>query len=327
MTSKKHFAELESAIIASEDGQLINDFRFLESEIESKIVDESISDVVEQDTYDLNNFSRFIQTLLRSVSSIHMFHMTTNNFASHIALKEYYEEMPDAIDKLAELLIPYFGITQDYNIEVYAENCPIEFLTRLRLYIVNSNFASSVEGAQGLLDNILNIIDACLYKLGRFSDKIENNIRMFSVEPNLIQIKLDNNLEESVEEVSEYIGDLVDDWDQDKVELLVVNGDNKAEFSISPTRNIFATRKYYLWIDHDKASGAKAGNLKSQQGVIGPCDPSNVGKDGNLEYLEFDNKADRDYYVDRYIDTIVMDYGPGVSALEDELSKLKYRKV
>ena len=49
--------------------------------------------------------SAYIGALLQSVAVVHSMHLTTTNYARHMALDEYYKDMPELIDAFAEAYI------------------------------------------------------------------------------------------------------------------------------------------------------------------------------------------------------------------------------
>ena len=57
-----------------------------------------------------------ISKLLKSVSFVHHQHLTTKIHSRHLALKEYYEGMPDVIDTFSECAIA-LGYPQDFSLE------------------------------------------------------------------------------------------------------------------------------------------------------------------------------------------------------------------
>jgi len=54
----------------------------------------------------------FIGTCLMSATYIHSAHFATHSYSQHKALEQFYNEMPDLVDKFAET---YIGITGAYK--------------------------------------------------------------------------------------------------------------------------------------------------------------------------------------------------------------------
>lgn len=115
-------------------------------------------------------------TLLFSVTHIHLCHLYTRKFAAHLALQEFYEEMPELVDKLVEkiqsikIIDEYEDLTPILN---YSIADPIPYLKTLREFVVicrerlfNPEKFSSITSAS---DDIIDQIDSTLYKLTKLS--------------------------------------------------------------------------------------------------------------------------------------------------------------
>lgn len=115
-------------------------------------------------------------TLLFAVTHMHICHLYTRKFAAHLALQEFYEEMPELVDKLVEK-IQSIHIIEEYEdltpILNYSIANPVPYLQTLREFVkncrerlFNPNKFSSITGAS---DDIIDQIDATLYKLTKLS--------------------------------------------------------------------------------------------------------------------------------------------------------------
>jgi DNA-binding ferritin-like protein len=109
----------------------------------------------------------FILTLLHSITNTHILHWQTKSFANHMALGEFYTELPELIDALVEATQGATGQIIQYPADYYppAEN-GLQELVELREYFVdNRNVMPPDSEIQNLLDSIGDQIDSTLYKL------------------------------------------------------------------------------------------------------------------------------------------------------------------
>lgn len=124
-----------------------------------------------------------IGTLVMSTSFAHLLHLCSTDLAMHLALDEYYKQMPEKVDKLAET---YLSTTKSANFVcciIPQSMCPVEFLTRILEYVqkyrkdkVEDNAALEAQPFGSLIDDIINLINSTLYKLKRLS----NGKKLFS---------------------------------------------------------------------------------------------------------------------------------------------------
>lgn len=112
-----------------------------------------------------------IGSVMFSVTYTHLFHLSTQDYPSHIALQEYYEEMPKLIDKFAEAWLGDSNDITFQNTLVPNPEDPIGYLEALRALVLNvqSELGDELKDYQALLDPITAQIDSTLYKLKRLS--------------------------------------------------------------------------------------------------------------------------------------------------------------
>lgn len=134
---------------------------------------------------DTSNYGKgnLIGTLTSSHSYIHLFHYVTNSYAQHIALEQFYDEISEKTDALAEKILANQDI-EAFDNEVFPKSCPIDYMERLKNYVLN-NTADWMPGVedeaqsayQSLIDDIVNLIDQTLYRLRR----LDSGNAVFSV--------------------------------------------------------------------------------------------------------------------------------------------------
>jgi hypothetical protein len=109
----------------------------------------------------------FILTLLHAATNTHILHWQTKSFAQHMALGEFYTELPELIDALVEATQGATGKIIQFPTDYYppAES-GLQELTELREYFVENRSVMPPDSEiQNLLDNIGDQIDSTLYKL------------------------------------------------------------------------------------------------------------------------------------------------------------------
>lgn len=118
------------------------------------------------------DFDHVIGSVLMSVTYVHMMHLCTKDYPAHMALDEYYNDMPDKIDALAEHFLADNAACMLCNCITPGQN-PIEYLEKLKSLV--SRFRPTLEvyedasAYQSQLDDVLNLISSTLYKLRRLA--------------------------------------------------------------------------------------------------------------------------------------------------------------
>lgn len=114
------------------------------------------------------NTTNLLSNILFSRIQVHIYHLQTKSFAKHIALDEFYKEIPELFDELVETYQGKYGIITNYQDIKFSKSEPIGYLTNLRS-IVETNryveFKSTDTHLQNIIDEITQLIDGVLYKL------------------------------------------------------------------------------------------------------------------------------------------------------------------
>jgi hypothetical protein len=63
----------------------------------------------------MEQYGTFIGTLMQSRNQAHIYHLQTNSFAQHMALKKYYEGIVNLVDGLVESYQGKYGILRGYK--------------------------------------------------------------------------------------------------------------------------------------------------------------------------------------------------------------------
>jgi hypothetical protein len=113
-----------------------------------------------------------VMDLLHSATVAHIMHWQTESYAQHIALGEFYGEMPDLVDAVVEayqgknnVILAQFPPAMSN----YEEMQPLAYMEYLNEELTEgrSLFGDDPE-IQNLVDAIADLIDSTMYKLRRF---------------------------------------------------------------------------------------------------------------------------------------------------------------
>lgn len=112
-------------------------------------------------------------TLQQSVVDSWRKHLTTSKYSAHKALQEFYDEMPDLVDKLIE---DYIGIKGE-KIERYdslikaSELEVVDYFRKLRTICKTGRTMLGRETElESDMDEILSLIDSTIYKLEQLTE-------------------------------------------------------------------------------------------------------------------------------------------------------------
>lgn len=127
--------------------------------------------------YKANTIEEFFGTLQQSIVESWRKHLKTSKYSSHMALNDFYEDMPDLVDQLIE---DYMGVVggkvDNYKCIFTAEDMDVyEYLKALRTLVKDGakKFLEESE-LKSDVDNILSLIDSTLYKLKELSENKSN---------------------------------------------------------------------------------------------------------------------------------------------------------
>ena len=115
-----------------------------------------------------NPIGEFVGTLLHSATIAHIMHLQSKSYANHKALGNYYEEIVDLADSVAETW-------QGCNSEIISNypnmfgnpiSDPLDYLKSLRDYVItNRQSISESSNIQNEIDNVMTLLDSTIYKL------------------------------------------------------------------------------------------------------------------------------------------------------------------
>ena len=112
------------------------------------------------------NCGALIMELFHSSTNSHVQHLKTRSFSAHMALGNYYKEVLERADAIAEAYQGRYGIIDYPNLPYKLESDSIMMLKGLRRYIDDNRLAmTDCSEIQNLIDEVVALIDTTLYKL------------------------------------------------------------------------------------------------------------------------------------------------------------------
>jgi hypothetical protein len=113
-----------------------------------------------------DNVALFAATMLHSATNTHFFHWSTDSYAKHIALAEYYDSVVELVDKYLEAYMgAYTKVTTFPNVYHQPKEV-IAYMQSLQKFIKEArNDLPQDEQLCNLLDAIADQIDTTTYKL------------------------------------------------------------------------------------------------------------------------------------------------------------------
>lgn len=113
---------------------------------------------------------RFIGLLLNSAVQTHVYHLQTRSYASHMALRDYYDAIPDIADNIAEMYQgAYNQLIKGYSsCTIVEDNQPVAYLTGILAQVQAMRytvFRREDTQIQNEIDTVVSLINSTLYKL------------------------------------------------------------------------------------------------------------------------------------------------------------------
>lgn len=113
-----------------------------------------------------DEMSEFLAALLHSSTVTHFLHWSTNSYANHIALREFYKSIVKLTDELAEAYMGKFEQIKKFPEEFHSGKDPVKYLESLKDFVQESREELPQDSEiQNLVDEIADLINSTLYKL------------------------------------------------------------------------------------------------------------------------------------------------------------------
>ena len=112
-----------------------------------------------------------VKELLRSIIQVEIFHLRTNDYAEHEALKCFYKSLIKSTDIISEACIGA-DVIEDLScdmkiIDYVSKDISIQYIEKLKDFV--SVCSDMPRGARVEIDNLITDIDSTLYKLKKLS--------------------------------------------------------------------------------------------------------------------------------------------------------------
>lgn len=135
---------------------------------------------------ELNKVEELFGTLQQSVVATWRKHLKTDSYSKHMALDEFYDEMPEKVDKLIEDYIgEHENINEYINVLDGKSMTALEYLEALKeiCEIGREKFLAGSSALESDMDDILSFIDGIIYKVRQLK---ESNGSLISLKDYLI---------------------------------------------------------------------------------------------------------------------------------------------
>lgn len=116
----------------------------------------------------MKNPGDFVLTLLNARTAAHIAHLQVTgpgSYASHKALAEFYEAIPDLADRFAEAYMGCYEPIKFGGSSFKLEKDPIKMLSSLKAFVMAARKECDEPMLQAIIDDITEVIASTLYKL------------------------------------------------------------------------------------------------------------------------------------------------------------------
>ena len=114
----------------------------------------------------MENCALFAATLLHSATNTHFFHWSTDSYAKHVALNEYYDEIVDLTDQFVESYMGKYQKITRFPSTYHQPKDPVSYLKSLQGFVMEArkDLPQDTE-LQNIVDEIADLINTTTYKL------------------------------------------------------------------------------------------------------------------------------------------------------------------
>ena len=108
----------------------------------------------------------FLSTMLNAGTNAHFFHWATDSYSKHVALGDFYDEVVDLTDDLAETYFGVYGQIKSFPNTYHEPKEPVKYLESLQAFMKSArpDLPQDSQIVQ-LIDNIADLVDKTVYKL------------------------------------------------------------------------------------------------------------------------------------------------------------------
>lgn len=163
-----------------------------------------------------NNIGELFGTLQQSVVAEWRKHLQTGKYSKHMALDEFYKDMPEAVDDLIEAYQGHNSVkVEDYkNIIDATEYDALGYLEALHDMIHESKYLLEGSELLSLLDECLSIIDSTMYKLRELKEDIASltSLKSYIKEQLVEESEFDDLKPDNREELEDLISQRIEQY-------------------------------------------------------------------------------------------------------------------
>lgn len=116
-------------------------------------------------------------TLQGSITKEWRDHLKTSKYSKHIALDEFYKEMPEKVDALIEAYQASNDTIEDYENVLDNDMNALEYLKVLKKICKEGRELLGESELESLMDNILALIDSTIYKVQNLTESKYSSLR------------------------------------------------------------------------------------------------------------------------------------------------------
>lgn len=118
------------------------------------------------------NIGEFFGTLQEAITTEWRKHLQTGKYSKHMALDDFYKEMPEKVDALIEAWQADNDIVEDYSNALDGDMDALEYMEALKKFVANGckEFFADKSELESLTDDILALIDSTIYKLKHLTE-------------------------------------------------------------------------------------------------------------------------------------------------------------
>lgn len=114
----------------------------------------------------MENCALFAATLLHSATNTHFFHWSTDSYAKHIALNEYYDGIVELTDNFVEAYMGKYEKITSFPSTYHQPKDPVKYLKSLQAFVQAARVDLPQDSElQNLVDEIADLINTTTYKL------------------------------------------------------------------------------------------------------------------------------------------------------------------
>ena len=116
----------------------------------------------------------FFGTLQDSITKEWREHLKTDKYSNHMALNDFYEEMPEKIDALIEAWQADNDIVDDYKNVLDEDLDALQYMEALKQHTLDGRELMTSPELESLCDDILALIDSTIYKLKHLKESFRS---------------------------------------------------------------------------------------------------------------------------------------------------------